>query len=150
MRDIWNKSSELRIKEWRSFRESLDLLSFEDVLKSVLNFWSFAPFVNNYFKIKDKSSIPNPWELLDENKYDDFGKILGMFYTLVLTNNHSAHKYSIQIVKFSELDESVILRIDDDYVLGYEFDKIVAFQDLPDHKVCSTFNEENLEIYKLR
>lgn len=79
--------NEDRLKSWREFRSSLDLLSIEDALAQTAEFWDRAPFSPYYLDSDNPKSWPDPWTLIDENIYCDVAKCLGIVYTITLTKH---------------------------------------------------------------
>ncbi len=89
-----------RILKWREWRSNLSLLSLDDCLKEVAIAWAKAPVVNHYLTPDDITDWPDPWNLINDNIYCDLSIPLGMFYTLVLSDNpHIPNDVSIEIYK---------------------------------------------------
>lgn len=108
---------ETNLKPWielRTFLES-SVHPFEDVV----NFFRKCPKVKNYTDPYDKLSWPTPWELISENVYCPFNFILGICYTLQLTERFKDCQPKIHIA-FDISDKTVYyLLIIDDKVYGY-------------------------------
>lgn len=112
-----------RLKLWREFRETLETSStpFEDVL----NFWSDAPLGRPYTDPYDSSTWPDPWELIEENIYCDFLQILGVCYTLQLTERFSQSNFEIHITLNNKEDSIVYLLFVDNQPIGYYNDESI-------------------------
>lgn len=76
-----------RINLWRNFRRDLDSMSLEEAIEATQNFWQKCPFSPFYLDATDPDSWPNPWDLIIENYYCDIAKVLGIVYTLHLTEH---------------------------------------------------------------
>ena len=76
-----------RLTHWKNFRSQLNLLSFEKALIATEQFWQLCPFTPFYLDVEKPDTWPNPWELLTENYYCDLAKVLGIVYTLHLTDH---------------------------------------------------------------
>ena len=77
-----------RLAAWSSLRKKIDVS--EDPLQVLIDFWSTAPckadaMVLDQYYVK---SWPTPWEIVVENRYDDFTKAVMMGYTLLLTEKY--------------------------------------------------------------
>lgn len=117
-----------RIKAWKEFRESLE--EAEDPFQEVALFWSRAPFVSQYLKIKKPSDWPDPWQLILDGKFDDLAIALGMCYTLQLTDRFKDHKFEIHMAMSAE-DMRHILVVNDQQVLNWEYRHVTSLADLP-------------------
>ena len=104
---MFQLSTEDRLRSWREFRSSLDLLSLEDALVRTAEFWTEAPFAPYNLDPGNFANWPDPWALINENVYCDLAKCLGIVYTMLLTK----HKTSLDIE----------VRIYTDPKTGYEY-----------------------------
>lgn len=108
---------ETNLKPWIELRDSLEYSNspFEDVVK----FFQKLPSAKNYTDPYEKQSWPTPWELISENIYCPFNFILGLCYTLQLTERFKHCQPKIHI-SFDISDKTVYyLLIIDDKVYGY-------------------------------
>jgi hypothetical protein len=78
-----------RLSLWKSFRNDIGRLSIEEALNKTLSFWQSCPFVPYYLNYHDSSNWPDPWQLIEENCYCDIAKVLGIVYTLHLSDHGS-------------------------------------------------------------
>lgn len=125
---MFEKKYEKRLESWAKFREGLE--EAEDPLREVVKFYKQAPFVSIHTNPWDRESWPDPWELIFENQYDDFCRVLGMCYSLQLTERFKGSDFEIHICTFSGLGYMYLLFIDD-YVLGFDDEKPVLREKLP-------------------
>jgi hypothetical protein len=118
-----------KLQQWKNFRNSLEVSStaFEDVAQ----FWSRTPFVGNYLDPFDSKSWPDPWQLILNNKFDDLGIVLGMCYTLQLTERFKDNKFEIHM-SMSQLkkDWRYVLLIDDITVLNWNYGSVANFDEI--------------------
>lgn len=126
---MFDKSYVERIKAWRSFRLTLEetISPFEDTIE----FWNNAPLSSIAADPYDKTTWPTPWEMIEENRYCDFTKILAIYYTLQLTDRFSSSRFEIHITLDEK--ESVIryLLFVDNLTIGYYYNKSIDATDLP-------------------
>jgi hypothetical protein len=126
---IFFDNFENRLKSWVDFRSTLE--TEKDPLQKVINFWNRAPIGSRTCDPFDQSTWPDPWEIIADNNYCEFTKILAMYYTLALTDTYKECYYEIQIAKNSDAHEILYLLIIDDQVLGYHYDRPIFQEDLP-------------------
>jgi hypothetical protein len=127
---MFDKPFEERLAAWRDFRDGLE--ESEDPLRDLVNFYKHSPFVSMHTDPWDPKTWPGPWQLLDENRYCEFAIVLGMCYSLQLTDRFKGSTFEIHISTNNEKSESYYLLYVDDYVLGYDPDEVIHRKDLPD------------------
>lgn len=106
-----------RLTAWKQFRSSLETSSrpFADVAE----FWSKAPFVNQFLDRQAPKSWPDPWHLILDGKFDDLAICLGMCYTLKLTQRFSDSVYEIHMsMPLQDTSERFFLVVDRSAVLN--------------------------------
>jgi hypothetical protein len=85
-------------------------------------------------------SWPTPWEIIDENQYDDFTKALMIGYTIKFTNRF---KNSVIIVRtLIDKDKKTcynVVSIDEEWVLNFKDNEPMLFKNIPD-----SFSVENI------
>jgi hypothetical protein len=104
-----------RVNSWKQFRENLCDLS--DPLLEVLKKYNSIPTDQLTVDPYNQSAWPGPWELLTYKSYCEFAKLLGVAYTLQLTERFSQAQFGIHI--YTDYDNSQIkyfLSIDEIYV----------------------------------
>jgi hypothetical protein len=115
---MFEKDYESRLYEWGKFRDELE--ESKDPLQHAINKYSQAPIVSFQTDPWDQQTWPTPWELILENQYCDFCKILGICYSLQLTDRFSGVPIEIHIGVDNKKDESYYLLMIDNKVIGYE------------------------------
>ena len=109
-----------RISTWVNHRNFLD--NTDNSLQECWNFWKVAPFVPYNAKIDPyfQRGWPTPWEIIRDNKYDDFTKSLMISWTLKLTEKF---KNSDIYIKFfidnAQSRQYNLVFIDDNWILNY-------------------------------
>ena len=91
---MFQQKPEDRLRSWREFRSTLDLIPLEQALAQIAEYWARAPFTPYYLDPDDPSRWPDPWTLIVENTYCDVAKCLGIVYTVTLTT----HRTDLDIV----------------------------------------------------
>ena len=126
---MFEKKYEDRLVVWREFRNGLETAS--DPIQETIDFYNRAPkcvFAADPFT---PSSWPDPWELLEENNYCSFVKILAICYTLQLTDVLSPVNYEIHITQDPKTSTTYYLLYVGDRVIGFHGDTHVAKDKLP-------------------
>ena len=130
-----NKNFEQRLSVWRDFRNSLETL--EDPIQETINFFDDVPLANIAADPYSKDTWPNPWELIEENNYCPFVKILAICYTLQLTDRFSQSVFEIHITQDKKRSATDYLLYVDDFVIGLNGDSYVHRKEIPN----STYSE---------
>lgn len=86
---MFQQKPEDRLRSWREFRSDISSLPLEQALAQTLELWAGAPFVPFNLDITDRDSWPDPWTLINENKYCDIAKCLGIVYTITLSKHRT-------------------------------------------------------------
>jgi hypothetical protein len=130
---------------WLELRKQIE--SSDTPFELIIEFWSHAPFIpyNRLIDPYNQTSWPTPWEILVENKYDDFTIALMMAYSVKYTKRFN--KSSVEIRSYFTESKSQMFNlvcIDQEVVLNY-MDKPteVRVSDIPD-----TLSLDNIVLIK--
>ena len=126
---MFNLGYDDRLSKWREFRETLN--NSTNPIKDVVRFYRLAPTVSIHTDPYNVKSWPGPWELLHENQYCNFCKVLGMCYTLQLTESFNGKTFEIIIGRDIENDTKLYLLSIDKEVIGLD-DNYVHVDQLPE------------------
>jgi hypothetical protein len=126
---MFEKKYEERLALWRKFRESLEVSN--DPIQDAIDFYKYAPTTIFSTDPYTPSMWPDPWELLQENQYCEFGKILAICYSLQLTDCFSTTPFEIHIRQDREKSATYYLLFVGDRVIGYHGDTHVHKDELP-------------------
>jgi hypothetical protein len=115
---MFRSTYEQRLSAWRDFRLSLE--TADDPIQSTIDFYESAPLCKFQCDPYDRNTWPTPWEILEENNYCSFVKILAIAYTLQLTDRFSGEAFEIHI-KYSSAESSIyyLLQVND-RIIGYD------------------------------
>ena len=123
-----------RLTEWRQFRQGLEVSGtpYDDVV----NFWGNAPFVNRYLNPDNPKGWPDPWHLILDDKYDDLGVALGMFFTLKLTQRFMNTYCEIHTSMLpQDREPRFVLLVDKKWVLNWEYKTVLQIENLPENRI---------------
>ena len=122
MKDTWQLSLKERFKRWRLLRTQINKLSsIDDKINMVIDFWKSTPVSVRSIDPYDNSTWPSPWELLNENVYDENSISLGIAYTLQYSGTN-CRLLLVQNVDNSEI--KLIVLVDNMYILNYNYGSI--------------------------
>ena len=125
---MFHKNYEQRLNSWSSLRQKLEVAA--DPFQEIIDFYKQAPYVSVHTDPWSQDMWPDPWELVYENQYDEFCTVLGMCYSLQLTDRFKGSEFEIHICTLESLSYVYLLFVDN-YVLGYDNNKVVLKKDLP-------------------
>lgn len=125
---MFKKSYEERLSLWRKFRVSLE--TSEAPLEDAIQFYNSAPDAPLNVDPWERSTWPDPWQLLDENVYCEFNRVLGICYSLQLTDCFKGSEFKIHISTDNNLGYVYLLEVDQK-IIGWDESKVVDKQDLP-------------------
>jgi hypothetical protein len=125
---MFNKKFEERLVAWRDFRLTLETSDFP--LEDVINFYKSAPLVSIQVDPYNYKTWLDPWELLYENKYCEFSKILAICYTLQLTERFMNEDFEIHIFTNNKEAKTYYLLFFQDKVIGYDCSRVIFKDEL--------------------
>jgi len=124
---VIDRASQTQFASWMQLRK--DLEQVDNPLETAAQYFLKLPRAKFYTDPYDDSRWPTPWELIEENEYCQFNIILGICYTLQLTERFKNCNATINVA-LDTIDKTVyyILFINDK-VYGYlEEDWILSAQ----------------------
>ena len=127
---MFDQIYEERLATWRNFRDRLE--DSTTPLEDVVAFYRSAPYVSILTDPWDKSTWLGPWELLHENQYCEFSRVLGMCYSLQLTERFKGQTFEIHIGMDHLKSQTYYLLYIDNCVIGYKESAVVKKSSLPD------------------
>jgi hypothetical protein len=117
---VFNLHNNDRLTAWKHFRETLETSNtpFEDVA----DLWGHAPFVSHYLDHQNPEEWPDPWTLIANGNFDELAIVIGMLYTIKLTQRFMNSQIEIHTsTSPEEKDPIYMLIIDNTYVINYEY-----------------------------
>ena len=126
---MFNLYNNDRLTAWKDFRDTLE--TSNTPLEDVAEFWSRAPFVSPYLNPNDPTSWPDPWHLVLNSRLDNLAIVLGMLYTIKLTQRFANTTLEVKLVKNSQTKElTYVLIVDNQNVLNLEYNRVVGVNTL--------------------
>lgn len=124
---MFKKQFDERLREWRMFRDSLEFSN--NPIQNVIDFYKEAAIVRINVDPYTQELWPDPWELLNENVYCEFSILLGICYTLQLTERFSHSHFEIHITQDRENSQTKYLLLVDGLII--DSNGFISEQDLP-------------------
>lgn len=137
---MFNLSVDDRLSEWINQRRRLD--EADNPLQEVWDSWHLAPFIPHNRKVDPyfQASWPSPWEIIQDNKYDDFTRALMIGWTLKLTKKFQNSKIEVRtLVDSVHSREYNLIYVDELWVINYSDNGPVSVDEIPE-----SFRLENL------
>lgn len=123
------KNQQTRLSAWYNLRQQLE--TSLDPFLDVTRFFLKLPRVKIYTDPYESSTWPTPWELISENEYCEFNIILGICYTLQLTERFNNIKPKINVAVDTVNKTVYYLLVIDDKVYGYLDEEWTTVDQLP-------------------
>lgn len=123
-----------RLTAWAEHRRQIE--ESHTPLEYIAEFWSNPPYIpyNKNIDPYNSKTWPTPWEVIVENKYDDFTKALMMSWTLKLTDKFKDSK--IEIKTYTDRDNNRqynLVYVNNDVVLNYKDSCVLRSIEVPDN-----------------
>ena len=126
---VFDEHGTQRLAAWRQFRQSLE--TSETALQDVAKLWTHAPFVSSYLDPQLPTEWPDPWHLMLDLRLDDLALVLGMLYTIKLTQRFIDTKCEIHMSMCPEKNfTQYLLLVDNSHVLNLDHGTVVEKQRL--------------------
>lgn len=134
MIDITSMSSQDRLKDWRDFRSSIELMHINDQLNHIANYWSKVATVKYYFDFDEpKEEWPTPWELIHEGEFCINGIAYLMLKTIELLPNKSWQTGDLKLLLIKDLEKSdmhLAVLVYDQYLLNYNHSEVTDWEEV--------------------
>lgn len=117
---MYQPKYEDRLASWALFREELE--SSDDPFQHCIDKYSMAPTTSIVADPYDQKTWPGPWELIEWNTYCEFVSVLGMCYSLQLTERFSGANFEIHIgIDDADSCRRYICIVDDQYITNNDY-----------------------------
>ena len=141
---VFDEHGTQRLAAWRQFRQSLE--TSETALQDVAKLWTHAPFVSNYLDPQLPTEWPDPWHLMLDLRLDDLALVLGMLYTIKLTQRFIDTKCEIHMSMCPEKNSTqYLLLVDNSHVLNLDHGTVVEKQRLESLDTKTIYSVSSLQ-----
>ena len=132
LRTIWSELPKERLRSWKKFRESLNELTKKDALYQTAKLWGTVPLENRTIDPYNSIDWPTPWEMIYGNHFCSYSRALGIYYTLLYSNQD--FELDINLIQCQELNDIILVIIaDNEIVLNYIFDDLENWNEIQKH-----------------
>ena len=116
-------------RSWIELRHRLEYI--DDPFRETSQYFNRFPRIKIYTDPFDQSTWPTAWELIDENEYCQFNVVLGICYTLQLTERFKNIQPTINVALDSVNKTMYYMLLIDDKVYGYQEEEWSLQRNLP-------------------
>lgn len=136
---MFNLSIDDRLSSWSKFRADLDHST--QPLEDVWEFWKQAPYIpyNNKIDPYHQAAWPSPWEIIVDNKYDDFTKALMIGWTLKLSNRYKNDVIDLRTYIDNSKNSIYNVICVNEWLINYSDNGPITIEKMPD-----SFSLQNL------
>lgn len=115
---------------WKHLRSTLTSNQTDlEQLQLVVDFWKQAPIQTKIvINWDDPENWLTPWELISNNEYDSSAVAIGMYYTLILSEDNRWTNNRLSLLLINDKSRSIqqlVLEVDNKFVLNLEYGTIV-------------------------
>jgi hypothetical protein len=122
------KNYEERLLIWRRLRDQIDK---EGSIQLAIDFWNNIPLSSRNIDPYDSTTWPSPWELIEDNSYCEYTKILAIGYTLMLTDKFKDWHYEVRLGVDRKQAKMYYILVAGDYVLCFDQENSIQISILP-------------------
>jgi hypothetical protein len=142
---MFDLSVDERLSAWAILRQQLE--TADDPLQTVWDFWAGCPFVpyNNKVDPFYQKSWPTPWEIIAENRYDDFTKALMIGYSLKYTDRYKNSQIELRIFLDNDLGRQYnVVCVEDLWAINYSDNGPEQLEKIPGSFLLENITELNV------
>ena len=142
---MFNLPIEDRLSSWAGHRAQLE--NIENPLDATLYFWKTAPFIpyNKNIEQYNQPSWPTPWEIIIENKYDDFTRALMIAYSIKYTQRFKNSTVEIRTLVDNARNSCYnVVCVDNEWALNYNDNSAVPITVIPETLLLENIIEVGL------
>ena len=122
-----------RLLAWSNIRKHVEVSNTP--LLDVANFWNQINLTTHNHLIDPyyPASWPTPWEIIENNRYDDFTKAIMIGYTLLLTEKYKNSSIQVRTLVDKGANKLYnVVYVDDLHVLNFCDDDVITPEEIPD------------------
>jgi len=142
---MFDLSVDERLSAWAELRARVE--TCKNPLEDVWEFWRPCPFIPHNHKIDPyyQGSWPTPWEIIADNRYDDFTKSLMIGNSIKFTERFSNSKIDLRILvdKLHNRQYNVVC-VEDNIVINYNDNGPELLKNVPESFLLENIMELNV------
>lgn len=143
----WYGTTSEKILSWRELRKESSQTSFDDAIKKITDWWTYAPWVKKTIDPYKPDTWPTPWDMIQKGHFCRSALALGQAYTIwILFPNSDCELWLIN--NKSEQDIHLVVVIDKKLILNYNMGYIEKLEEA-DYELLAVVHKEDLTHIKL-
>jgi len=143
----WYGTTTEKILSWRGLRNAASGTAIDQSIKSISDWWTYAPWVKKTIDQYAPETWPTPWDMISKGNFCRSAVALGQAYTIwTLYPDTKCELWLIN--NRSEQDVHLITVIDDSKVLNYNMGSIDDVETI-DYELLKVVKREDLTHIKL-
>lgn len=130
--------------EWKELRNKIAEMTRDEMLYAVSSFWSKAPVKKFAYDPEALDTVPSPWEMVAANDWCENSIAIGMEFTMRLAGIEP-ERMKLLYIRDNDLSMlRLVLEVDGEKWLNYDFDTISPIPDTNYHVIDSwVFGRKN-------
>lgn len=121
--------SKSSLKNWKELRNSLSVgMTDMEQMTAVVSYWSKAPIMARSLNWDGPKEWPDPWKLIFDGDFDESSVALGMFYTLLLSDDGRWNTSRLSLILVLDRErqaQRLVLEVDSRWLLNLDYNSIV-------------------------
>lgn len=143
----WYGTTSEKILSWRELRKQSAQESFDDAIKRITDWWTYAPWVRKTIDPYKPETWPTPWDMINLGHFCRSALALGQAYTIwMMYPDVNCELWLIN--NKSEQDVHLVVVIDNRQVLNYNMGHIEDLQNM-DYELLSVVRRQDISHIKL-
>lgn len=118
---MWHRQFGDRLAAWNQLRNQSLAQPVEQTLASINSWWFEAPWIPYHLHWDERTTWPDPWQLLEDDLFCPLARGLGILYTIAIINHPD-----IESAVLTEVGgDNLVLINKSKYILNWDRDEIV-------------------------
>lgn len=143
----WYGTTSEKILSWRELRKESSQAEFNEAIKKITDWWTYAPWVKKTIDPYKPDTWPTPWDMIQKGHFCRSALALGQAYTIwILFPQADCELWLIN--NQSEQDIHLVVVIDKTLILNYNMGYIEKLEEA-NYELLTVVRKEDLTHIKL-
>lgn len=117
------------MKSWRDLREEIINKTPIEKITETVNYWSKVGRVNYYMDWDKPENWVTPWEIINDDYYDDVALSIMMLETLIYTGFDTSDISLHFIINKEDNCRFMVCVVEGKYLLNYSHNEVIDFEE---------------------
>jgi hypothetical protein len=118
---MWHKQFGDRLAAWNQLRTQSLSQPLDQALVNINHWWFDSPWIPYHLHWDERTTWPDPWQLIEDNLFCPLARGLGILYTIAIINHPD-----IDDAELTEVgSDNLVLINKKKYILNWDRDEIV-------------------------